>query len=216
MLTLDVSGGETPLRHLLVIGAHSDDIEIGCAGTVKRLIRDVPGLTVCWVVMSAHGDRIAEARNSAEALLDGVADREIIIGSFRDGYLPYEGAAVKDQVEQLKRVAPDLILTHYGRDAHQDHRLVSELTWNTFRDHMILEFEIPKYDGDLGTPNFFVRLDDELARGKVDHLLEHFPSQHDRHWFTDELFRSLMRIRGMECNAPSGYAEAFYCRKAAF
>jgi len=168
------------------------------------------------VVMSAHGDRIAEARNSAEALLDGVADREIIIGSFRDGYLPYEGAAVKDQVEQLKRVVPDLILTHYGRDAHQDHRLVSELTWNTFRDHMILEFEIPKYDGDLGTPNFFVRLDDELARGKVDHLLEHFPSQHDRHWFTDELFRSLMRIRGMECNAPSGYAEAFYCRKAAF
>jgi LmbE family N-acetylglucosaminyl deacetylase len=206
-------GGGEGLRRLLVLGAHSDDIEIGCGGTIMRLIRDVPNLSVGWVVMSAHGARIAEARTSAETMLAGVAEREISIGSFRDGFLPYEGAAVKEHVEQLKRLAPDLILTHYGRDAHQDHRLVSELTWNTFRDHLILEFEIPKYDGDLGAPNFFVRLDDGLARAKVNHLLEHFPTPPGRGWFTEDLFRSLMRIRGMECNSPNGYAEAFYCRK---
>jgi LmbE family N-acetylglucosaminyl deacetylase len=214
MLTLDLSGGGR-LRRLLVIGAHSDDIEIGCAGTIMRLIGEVPDLSICWVVMSAHGERVDEARGSAEALLAGTREHEILIGSFRDGFLPYDGAAVKDHFEQLKqRFAPDAILTHYGRDAHQDHRLVSELTWNTFRDHLILEFEIPKYDGDLGRPNFFVRLEEALAQRKIDHLLRHFPSQRDRRWFTEDLFRSLLRLRGMECNAPNRYAEAFYARKA--
>ncbi|MBV8716468.1 MAG: PIG-L family deacetylase [Chloroflexi bacterium] len=211
---LPSGGGSSSLRRLLVIGAHSDDIEIGCGGTVMRLIRDYPDLCVTWVVTTAHNERMAEARQSANAMLAGVNHHEVLVGPFRDGFLPYDGAAVKEYFEGLKRVQPDLILTHYGRDAHQDHRLVSELTWNTFRDHMILEFEIPKYDGDLGQPNFFVRLDSDLARAKVEHLLEHFPSQHGRRWFTEELFRSMMRIRGMESNATDGYAEAFYCRKA--
>jgi LmbE family N-acetylglucosaminyl deacetylase len=215
MLTLSPGGPSGPLRRLLVIGAHSDDIEIGCGGTVLRLVREYPDLEVTWAVFSGLGERAAEARSSSEAMLSTAARRDIVIHSFRDGFLPYSGADVKDTFEELKaRVEPDLILTHYGQDAHQDHRLVSELTWNTFRDHLILEFEIPKYDGDLGRPNLFVRLDDEVARAKVEHLLEHFPSQHGRRWFTEELFRSLMRIRGMECNSASGYAEGFYSRKA--
>jgi LmbE family N-acetylglucosaminyl deacetylase len=210
MLTFDPRS----LQRLLVIGAHSDDIEIGCGATVLRLLRNHPGLEVCWVVFSAHGERGGEARASAEALLDGPGKRDIVIDSFRDGFLPYEGAVVKERFEQLKqRMDPDLILTHYGRDAHQDHRLVSELTWNTFRDHAILEFEIPKYDGDLGAPNFFVRLDEDLVRRKIDHLLTYFPSQRSRRWFTEDLFTSVMRLRGMECNAPSRFAEAFYARK---
>jgi LmbE family N-acetylglucosaminyl deacetylase len=167
------------------------------------------------MVLSAEGTRCEEARASADAMLSTVKRREVVLHSFRDGFLPYEGAAVKDCFEHVKQqFQPDLIFTHYGRDAHQDHRLVSELTWNTFRDHLVLEFEIPKYDGDLGTPNFFVRLEDHHVRRKVEHLLGHFPSQRGKRWFTEDLFQSLMRVRGMECNAPSGYAEAFYCRKA--
>jgi LmbE family N-acetylglucosaminyl deacetylase len=213
MLTLGLNGGAPPKR-LLAIGAHSDDIEIGCGGTILRLVRDLPDLAVGWAVMSAHGERVAEARASAEAMLAGAARADVMIESFRDGFLPYQGAAVKERFEELKRLEPDLILTHYGRDAHQDHRLVSELTWNTFRDHLILEFEIPKYDGDMGAPNVFVRLDEELVRRKVAHLLRYFPSQVGKRWFTEDLFRSLLRLRGMECNAPSRYAEAFYSRKA--
>lgn len=211
MLTL---GASQPIRRLLVIGAHSDDIEIGCGGTLLRLLRDCPSVEVTWVVMSASAERVAEARSSAEAMLAGVPHAEIVIDTFRDGFLPYAGEAVKDRFETLKQPhQPDLILTHFGRDAHQDHRLVSELTWNTFRDHLILEYEIPKYDGDMSAPNFFVRLDEEFVVGKIAHLLRHFPSQLSRRWFTEDLFRSLMRLRGMECNAPSRYAEAFYCRK---
>ena len=214
MLTLGPAGS-APLRRLLVIGAHSDDIEIGCGGTLLRLIAETPGLEVRWVVLSAHGERIAEARRSAEAFLQPVERREIILRSFRDGFFPYEGAQVKELFESLKAgFAPDLVLTHYRGDLHQDHRLVSELTWNTYRDHLILEFEIPKYDGDLGQPNLFVRLDEATCRQKVANLLEHFPSQRSKRWFTDDLFLSLLRLRGMECNAPSRYAEAFYCRKA--
>jgi LmbE family N-acetylglucosaminyl deacetylase len=214
MLTLGLNGGAPPKR-LLAIGAHSDDIEIGCGGTILRLVRDLPDLAVGWAVMSAHGERVAEARASAEAMLAGTARADVMIESFRDGFLPYQGAAVKERFEELKRLEPDIILTHYGRDAHQDHRLVSDLTWNTFRDHLILEFEIPKYDGDLGAPNFFVRLDEELVRQKVAHLLRYFPSQVGKRWFTEDLFRALLRLRGMECNAPDRYAEAFYSRKAA-
>jgi LmbE family N-acetylglucosaminyl deacetylase len=203
-----------PLKRLLVIGAHSDDIEIGCGATVSRLVRETPGLEVGWMVLSANGERSNEAHASADAMLAPVARKDIHIASFRDGFLPYEGAAVKEQFEQLKaRFDPDLVLTHYGRDAHQDHRLVSELTWNTFRDHLILEFEIPKYDGDLSAPNFFVRLQAEHVDYKIQHLHEHFPTQRTKRWFTEDLFRSLMRIRGMESNSSSGYAEAFYCRK---
>jgi LmbE family N-acetylglucosaminyl deacetylase len=205
-----------PLERLLAIGAHSDDIEIGCAGTLLRLQQEHPGVDVYWMVMSGHGERREEAHASASALLANAAHHQIRIESFRDGFLPYEGAAVKDCFEQVKaEFQPDLILTHYGKDAHQDHRLVSELTWNTFRDHLILEFEIPKYDGDLGQPNFFVRLDEPTIQAKVDHLLTHFPSQLGRRWFAADLFRSLTRLRGMESNAASGHAEAFYTRKLA-
>jgi len=214
MLTLQPGGPDRPLRRLLVIGAHSDDIEIGCGATILRLVHEQPELEALWMVLSARGQRGDEARASAEAILSGTAQREIVLHSFRDAYLPYEGSAVKERFEEVKqRFEPDLILTHYGRDAHQDHRLVSELTWNTFRDHLILEFEIPKYDGDLGRTNFYVRLEDRHAQRKIEHLLEHFPSQRGRHWFSEEVFRSLMRLRGMECNAPDGYAEGFYSRK---
>src|SRR5579859_833330 len=210
MLTLQPGGHDRPLRRLLAIGAHSDDIEIGCGATILRLVHERPELEVCWMVLSARGVRSDEARASAEAMLSGAAQRDIVLHAFRDAYLPYEGSAVKECFEEIKqRFEPDLILTHYGQDAHQDHRLVSELTWNTFRDHLILEFEIPKYDGDLGRANFFVRLEDWHVHRKVEHLLEHFPSQHGRQWFSERVFRSLMRLRGMESNAPSGYAEGF-------
>jgi LmbE family N-acetylglucosaminyl deacetylase len=212
MLTL---GPSQPLRRLLVIGAHSDDIEIGCGGTILRLIREHPDLEVCWMVMSAHAARRDEAAASASALLSCVPHSDVILHSFRDGFLPYEGAAPKERFEDVKaHFDPDLVLTHYGADAHQDHRLVSELTWNTFRDHLILEFEIPKYDGDLGKPNVYVRLDETDVVAKVAHLLEYFPSQRGRRWFTEDLFRGLLRVRGMESNSPSGFAEAFHGRKA--
>jgi LmbE family N-acetylglucosaminyl deacetylase len=214
MLTL---GPGQSLSRLLVIGAHSDDIEIGCGGTLLRLLQECPDLEVAWMVLSARGERVEEAQISAETMLAPLRERQIIVHAFRDGFLPYEGSAVKECFEDIKsRFHPDLILTHYGRDAHQDHRLVSELTWNTFRDHLILEFEIPKYDGDMGAPNFFVRLEDDQVQRKIAHLLRHFPSQAGRQWFTEDLFRSLMRLRGVECNSPSRYAEAFYCRKAVF
>ncbi|MBV9328799.1 MAG: PIG-L family deacetylase [Chloroflexi bacterium] len=214
MLTLDFSAAGPPFARLLAIGAHSDDIEIGCGGTLLRLVDAFPTLEVYWLVLSAHGVRLEEARASAAAMLQAVS-HQVAVHSFTDGFLPYEGAAVKRRFEALKaEFQPDLILTHYGRDAHQDHRLISELTWNTFRDHLILEFEIPKYDGDLGTPNLFVRLDERHARAKVAHLAEHFRSQAGRRWFSPDVFLGLMRLRGMECNAASSYAEAFYCRKA--
>jgi LmbE family N-acetylglucosaminyl deacetylase len=159
--------------------------------------------------------RAAEARRSAEAFLAGVAKTRIVTETYRDGFFPYEGGAVKELFERLKgEVSPDLILTHRRGDLHQDHRIVSELTWNTFRDHLILEYEVPKYDGDLGAPNFFVHLDDETCNRKTTLLLKHFPSQLGHRWFTEDLFRSLLRLRGMESNAPSGKAEAFYSHKA--
>jgi LmbE family N-acetylglucosaminyl deacetylase len=213
MLTLGLGGPQQPLRRLLAIGAHSDDIEIGCGGTILRLVAERPGLEVRWVVLSAHGVRVEEARRSAEAFLAGTAHSRVILETFRDGFFPYQGGEVKEFFETLKDFGPDVVLTHHLGDRHQDHRLVSELTWNTFRDHLVLEYEIPKYDGDLGQPAFYVRLDEVTSRRKVAHLLEHFPSQHGKRWFTEDLFLSLMRLRGMESNAPSRYAEAFFSRK---
>ena len=202
---------------LLCLGAHSDDIEVGCGGTVLRLLREVPGAEVHWVVLSAAGDREREARAGAERFLAGAGSREIILRDFRDGFLPYLGGTVKDFFEELKgRCAPDLVLTHFRGDFHQDHRLVGELTWNTFRDALILEYEVPKYDGDLGAPNAFVQLDAVTAREKVRHLLECFGSQRSKDWFTEEVFLSLLRLRGIECRAPERYAEGFYCRKIVY
>jgi LmbE family N-acetylglucosaminyl deacetylase len=212
-LTLSAAGA--PPRHLLCLGAHCDDIEVGCSGTVLSLLGQYPEMSVTWAVMASNEHRAAEALASAHALLAGIAKKTILIQSFRDGFLPYHGAAVKEYVESLKAdVSPDLVLTHYRHDLHQDHRLLSELTWNTFRDHLIWEYEIPKYDGDMGNPNLFVPLDAELCRRKVQNLLASFPSQASKPWFREDLFLALMRLRGMECHAPSGYAEGFYCRKA--
>jgi LmbE family N-acetylglucosaminyl deacetylase len=203
----------SPLK-ILAIGAHADDIEIGCGGTVLELLARHGNCDVCWIVLSADGQRAAEARNSGEAFLNGASDGRVIVEKFRDGFFPHTGPAIKEFFEALKdRVSPDLILTHHRSDLHQDHRIVSELTWNTFRDHLILEYEIPKYDGDLGSPNLFVHLGEGTVRRKIDGILEHFSSQIDRHWFGEDVFRSLLRLRGMESNSPTLYAEGFYSRK---
>lgn len=211
-LNLDVAAGR-PLR-VLCLGAHCDDIEIGCGGTVLQLARGHE-VEIQWVVFSSDDRRRREALQSAAAFLGNAKSHNVVIHAFRDGFFPYIGAAIKESFEQLKNdVSPDLILTHCGRDLHQDHRLISELTWNTFRDQLILEYEIPKYDGDLGAPNFFVSLDESVCRLKIDHILESFPSQREKRWFSREVFSSILRLRGMEANAQSGYAEGFYCRKA--
>ena len=160
---------------MLCLGAHSDDIEIGCGATIRQLTREHPGLVVWWVVFTADGKRQVEAKESARAFLRDAGESQVIIAQFRNGYFPFEGAAIKDFFESLKsRVEPDLVFTHYRDDRHQDHRVVSDLTWNTFRDHLILEYEIPKYDGDLGSPNLFVELDEQLANEKADNLCRYF------------------------------------------
>jgi LmbE family N-acetylglucosaminyl deacetylase len=213
MKTLDFS--MAPER-VLCLGAHSDDIEIGCGGSILRLLHSYPHLEVRWAVFGARGERVAEAQRSAETMLAGAGSQEISVTGFRDGYFPSQIAEIKDHFESLKRsFQPDLIFTHYGRDAHQDHRVISELTWNTFRNHLILEYEIPKYDGDFGSPNAFIYLDSDVCSRKVEHLLTSFGTQRDKHWFTRDLFFATLRIRGMESNAPAGLAEAFYTRKIA-
>jgi len=201
-----------PLR-ILCLGAHSDDIEIGCGGTLLQLKRTYTDVAFHWVVFSAVGVRGNEAAKGAELFTAG-SKKQVILKEFRDGFLPYSGGSVKETFEELKeQVAPDLIFTHWQGDSHQDHRLLSELTWNTFRNHLILEYEIPKYDGDLGRPNMFVPLESPLPEHKVNHLLEAFKSQTSKPWFAREMFLGLMRVRGMESNAVSGYAEAFHTRK---
>ena len=205
--------GDAPLR-VLCLGAHSDDIEIGCGGTILTWSRAAVPLDVHWVVLSGDDEREREARASAAEFLSGAHGRSVAVQRFRNGYFPFEGAAIKDYFESLKAdVDPDLILTHHRHDRHQDHRLVADLTWNTWRDHLILEYEIPKYDGDLGSPNVLVTLDDATARRKVDGILTHYPSQHRRAWFDADMFRGLLRLRGMEANAPGRFAEGFYGTK---
>ena len=214
MLTASLDLERGPAR-ILAIGCHADDVELGCGGTLLALAERRPDLEVTWVVLGAAGVRAEEARSSAAAFLDGTsATATVVVEGFRDGFFPYLGPAVKDRFEELKReVTPEVIFTHVGIDLHQDHRLVSELTWNTFRDHLILEYEIPKYDADLTAPNVYVPLSEAVVQRKVELLLEHFPSQRDKHWFTEDLFRGLMRLRGMEANSPTRFAEAFRCRK---
>jgi len=198
---------------LLCLGAHSDDIEIGCGGTLLQLKQACPRMKFCWVVFSADGPRGREAAAGAELFTAG-CEKEILLKDFRDGFFPYQGTQVKEFFEELKgRVSPDMIFTQWGGDAHQDHRLLSELTWNTFRNHLILEYEVPKYDGDIGRPNIFVPLEASLCQQKIDHLFTVFESQSGRKWFDRDTFHGLLRLRGMECNSPSGYAEAFHARK---
>jgi LmbE family N-acetylglucosaminyl deacetylase len=212
-IALDRSG-RAPLQ-ILCLGAHADDLEIGCGGTLRKLIESNDSLSVYWIVFSASGQRAIEAQASATRFLAGAARMEIAVKNFRDGFFPYLGYEIKEFFEELKPTcSPDLIFTHYRDDRHQDHRLISDLTWNTYRDHLILEYEIPKYDGDLGSPNLFVPLDEPIYRNKVRWITEEFQTQRGRHWFTEDTFRSLLRLRGIESGAPSGYAEGFYCRKA--
>lgn len=200
------------VRRLLCLGAHSDDIEIGAGATVRRIIRESPEVEVTWCVLSGNELRQQEARQGADRLLGPDVSRSVVLSSFRDSFFPEQRREIKEFFErQLKSLAPDLILTHSHTDAHQDHRIVNSLTWNTFRAHQIWEYEIPKWDGDLMRPNLYVPLDVEDVSAKVDVLQEVFASQRNKHWFDSETFRGLMRIRGLESNTR--YAEAFIARK---
>jgi LmbE family N-acetylglucosaminyl deacetylase len=214
MIRLDLDSSRKPPMQILCLGCHADDIEIGCGGSILRLAQQYPDCRFHWGVFSALGVRNAEAERAAGLFVPSGRLASLTLRSFPDAFMPFVGAEVKTAFEELKPIAPDLIFTHHRHDAHQDHRLIAELTWSTFRDHLILEYEIPKYDGDLGQPSLFVPLDPEQYQRKVDHILDAFASQRTKRWFHPETFLSLMRLRGMECNAPSGYAEAFYCRKA--
>jgi len=199
-------------KRLLFLGAHSDDIEIGCGGTILKLTRNSPGLEVVWVVFGADGNRRREARRSAELFLKDAGRSKVVLKKFRNSFFPVEGESIKEAFETLKRsFDPDIIFTHYREDRHQDHRLLSDLTWNTFRNHFVLEYEIPKYDGDLGIPNLFVPLEEAICRRKARHLCRIFGTQKTKHWFSEDTFLALMRLRGIECASP--YAEAFHCRK---
>jgi LmbE family N-acetylglucosaminyl deacetylase len=213
MLALNFSHDSSAPLKILCLGSHSDDIEIGCGGSVLRLLSSYANLEFVWAVFSSSKERKREARISAELFLKGAKQKEIIVKDFRDGFFPFHGSEIKNFFEGLKRVCPDVIFTHNRKDAHQDHRLISELTCNTFRNHLILEYEVPKYDGDLGRPNFFVPLNREIYEMKIRFIMDTFETQRAKPWFEKETFLALMRLRGMECVAPSGYAEAFYCRK---
>jgi LmbE family N-acetylglucosaminyl deacetylase len=202
------------VRRILCLGAHSDDIEIGMGGTLLTLAEQIPDLEICWVVFSAPGSRAEEAGRSADDFLGNVARKEVRIGSFRESYFPSEWPSIKDWFEEIKaKFQPEVVFTHYRDDRHQDHRVLSDLAWNTFRNHLILEYEIVKYDGDLGHPNVFVPLSEQLCTRKIALLLKHFGTQSTKHWFTGDTFEALHRIRGVECASASGRAEAFYCRK---
>ena len=199
---------------ILCLGAHCDDIEIGCGGTILKLLKNSNNAEVNWVVFSSDSKREEEARSCANIFLKNAGKKKIEIKNFSNGYFPFVGGEIKDYFENIKsKFPPDLIFTHYRKDLHQDHRTISELTWNTFRDHLILEYEIPKYDGDLGSTNLFVPLEYSICKQKINNILRSFKTQYDKHWFTEELFFSVLRIRGMESVSPSKYAEGFYCRK---
>jgi LmbE family N-acetylglucosaminyl deacetylase len=202
------------VRRILCLGAHSDDIEIGVGGTLLKLAEQRSDLEIWWVVFSAPGSRAEEARRSANEFLSNLSRKEIKIGSFRESYFPSEWPAIKEWFEEIKaKIDPDVVFTHYRQDRHQDHRVLSDLAWNTFRNHLILEYEILKYDGDLGQPNVFIPLSQEIANRKVDLLLKHFQTQSTKHWFTRDTFQAMHRIRGIECASTTGRAEAFYSRK---
>jgi len=213
MLAASLGAPGAPLR-ILCLGAHCDDIEIGCGGAVLRLLAERPGSAVRWVAFASNPAREIEARAGAAAFLEKAADRQVVIHKFRDGYLPFQGAEVKDAFEAAKAdFRPDVVLTHHRHDRHQDHRMVAELTWNTYRDHAILEYEIPKYEGDLGTPNLYLPLTEAVARRKIDLIVRSYPSQAGKRWFRPETFEAVLRLRGIECNAPDGFAEAFHATK---
>ena len=217
MIHLNFNHSKESDYKILCLGAHCDDIEIGCGGTILKLIEKYQNINIYWVVFSSNEQRVREATASSDIFLKEVSQKKVVINNFRDGFLPFQGLEMKECFEKLKQeFSPDLIFTHYREDRHQDHRLISDFTWNTFRNHLILEYEIPKYDGDLRNPNFFVHIDEAICRRKVQYILDAFPTQSNKQWFTAETFRSIMRIRGIESNSASNYAEGFYCRKAVF
>ncbi len=214
MVELRLGSAQRPLRRILCLGSHCDDIEIGCGGTILRLLREHAEAEVYWLVFSSTAVRKKEAARAASLFLAGAKRKKVVIRTFRDTLFPSQQDQIKVEFEKLKKAfAPDLILTHYRHDLHQDHRVICELTWNTFRGHLILEYEIPKYDGDLGAPNFFVGLDRATCERKAKQILDAFASQRSKQWFTADTFMGLMRIRGIEANSPGGYAEGFHCRK---
>lgn len=214
MINLSFERGTADRLRVLCLGAHSDDIEIGCGATLLKLVKTRPEVEIHWVVFSAQGGRADEARRSASLFLAGATRSTVEVLGFRDSFFPFQGAEIKERFEQLKQgESPTVVFTHRLTDAHQDHRLLAELSWNTFRNHLILQYEIPKYDGDLGLPNVFVAADAEARQRKIDYLMEVFGSQRSKAWFTPETFDGLMRLRGVECASPTGYAEAFYGRK---
>ena len=209
MLTLKLASHGSTTK-VLCLGAHSDDIEIGCGGTILKLAET--GVECCWVVFSADATRRTEALRSADLFLSNESKRTVTVKDFKESFFPFEGAEIKVFFEQLKQeFTPDVVFTHYRHDLHQDHRVISDLTWNTFRSHLILEYEIPKYDGDLGSPNVFSGLDESLCSRKIQSLMACFETQRQKHWFDEETFRAMMRLRGVECGER--YAEAFYGRK---
>jgi len=217
MLKLNFFASNQNHPKILCLGAHPDDIEIGCGGTLLRMIDEVPNACFYWVVFSGTEQRQKEAIESAEIFLKKLENKNIIIKHFQESYFPFIGAQIKNYFEELKvEFSPDVVFTHYKKDAHQDHRLISDLTWNTFRDHFILEYEIPKYDGDLSTPNAYVDLGERHVNKKILHILDVFETQKGRSWFTEDTFRSILRLRGIESNAQGKYAEGFYCRKIVF
>ncbi len=201
-----------PFR-LLCLGAHADDIEIGAGGMITRMLAEMQPIEVTWLVFSASRPRKKEAEASAMDFLDGAHAKHIRVRNYRDGFFPSEWDRIKEEFERVKHFDPDLVLTHYREDRHQDHRVISDLAWNTFRNHFILEYEIPKYDGDLGIPNYFVEVDEATARRKYDLIHKHFESQRVKHWFSEDTILGLMRLRGLESGRDSKYAEAFHARK---
>jgi LmbE family N-acetylglucosaminyl deacetylase len=213
MMNLSFNTPRGRCLRILCLGAHSDDIEIGCGGTILTLLRGYRNVEVRWVVYSGGPVREREARRSAALFLKRTLHQMVTVHDFRESFFPYLGQ-LKEAFERLKEeYSPDLVFTHFREDLHQDHRTVSDLTWSTFRNHMILEYEIPKYDGDLGKPNCYVELDSATCERKIRYLIQCFGSQQNRQWFTAETFQALHRLRGIECRAPGQYAEGFYCRK---
>lgn len=214
MLGLNLLQDKTRELNILCLGAHSDDLEIGCGGTILTLASEFPNCNVYWVVFSATDVRAREASSAAKLFLSKARSQTVLVKDFRDGFFPFIGDQIKESLEAVAdQFSPDIVFTHYRDDRHQDHRLVSDLTWNTFRGHLVLEYEIPKYDGDLGTPNFYVPLSRAVCDEKVGNIIRSFASQNSKQWFTEDTFFSLMRLRGIECAAPVMHAEAFYARK---
>lgn len=205
------------VKNILCLGAHCDDIEIGSGGTLLRLQEEYPQLKFHWVIFSSNNQRKAEAHACSKEFIKNNASLDLTVLKCRESYFPFTAVEIKECFELLKQqFSPDLIFTHYHQDAHQDHRLISDLTWNTFRHHLILEYMIPKYEGEHGIPNFFVTLPIEAVQHKVNSIYNYYASQQEKHWFSKETFLAVMRLRGIESLSPSGYAEGFYARKMCY